>query len=73
VTQHPNEVLHEDCVTPTFKQSLVRIMVWGCIMKGKKGPLVVVIIRGNPGVKKMYPYPYPSKPLPLQRVKGFSG
>jgi hypothetical protein len=42
VTRSPDEEYDEACVVPTFKQSSVRIMVWGCIMKGSKGPLVIL-------------------------------
>lgn len=37
----------ENCVVPRFKQSLVRVMIWACIMKGKKGPLVVLEYLGG--------------------------
>ena len=40
VTRAADEEFHEDCVVPTFKQSPLRVMLWGCIMKGRKGPLV---------------------------------
>jgi len=33
----------------------------------------VVIVRGNPGVFQLYPYPTLHKPLPLSRVQVFSG
>jgi hypothetical protein len=29
--------------------------------------------KGNPWVFLLYPYPYPSKPLPLRGVRGFGG
>ena len=32
----------------------------------------VVIITGNPGVSQGYPYPYPSKPLPAAKGRGFN-
>jgi hypothetical protein len=35
--------------------------------------LLVVIIRGNPGVKSLNPYPTLHKPLPLVKGKGFEG
>jgi hypothetical protein len=34
---------------PTVKQSAIRIMVWGCIMKGRKGPLTLLHYPGGPG------------------------
>lgn len=49
VTRRPDEVLLEDCLVPTFKQSPIRVMVWGCIMDGKKGPLVVLEYPGGKG------------------------
>ncbi|KAE9391691.1 hypothetical protein BT96DRAFT_945185 [Gymnopus androsaceus JB14] len=39
--------LEDDCLVPAFKQSSIRVMVWGCIMKGKKGPLVVLEYPGG--------------------------
>ena len=42
VTRQPDEVLKEDCLVPSFKQSSLRVMIWGCIIKGRKGPLVVL-------------------------------
>ncbi|PPQ72084.1 hypothetical protein CVT25_013905 [Psilocybe cyanescens] len=49
VTRHADEELVEECLVPTFKQSSVRVMVWGCIMEGKKGPLVVLAYPGGKG------------------------
>ena len=49
VTRRSDEVLHEDCVVPTFKQSSLRVMVWGCIIKGRLGPLVVLEYPGGRG------------------------
>ncbi|KAF5337526.1 hypothetical protein D9758_016988 [Tetrapyrgos nigripes] len=49
VTRRPEEEWEEDCLIPTFKQSSIRVMVWGCIMKGKKGPLVVLEYPGGKG------------------------
>ncbi|CAA7265007.1 unnamed protein product [Cyclocybe aegerita] len=36
-------------LAPTFKQSTVRVMVWGCIMEDRKGPLVVLDYPGGKG------------------------
>jgi hypothetical protein len=47
VTRCANEVYNENCVVPTFKQSSVHVMVWGCIMEGRKGPLVVLKYPGG--------------------------
>jgi len=44
-----DEVFHEDCVVPTFKQLPIWVMVWGCIMEGRKGPLVVLEYLGGCG------------------------
>lgn len=49
VTQRPGEEFHEDCVAPIFKQSPIQIMVWGCIMEGKKGPLLALEYTGGKG------------------------
>ena len=49
VTRAANEVYNEDCVVLTFKQSSIRVMVWGCIMERQKGPLVVLEYPGGRG------------------------
>jgi hypothetical protein len=49
VTRRAEEVYHEDCLIPTFKQSPIRIMVWGCIMDGKKGLLIALEYPGGKG------------------------
>jgi len=49
VTRSADEVYNDDCVVPKFKQSSLRIMVWGCIMRGRKGPLVVLEYPGGRG------------------------
>ncbi|KZP21899.1 hypothetical protein FIBSPDRAFT_683098, partial [Athelia psychrophila] len=49
VTRTADEVYDESCVVPKFKQLSLRIMVWGCIMKGRKGPLVVLEYPGGRG------------------------
>jgi len=49
VTRSVDEVFHEDCLVPTFKQSPIRVMVWGCILEGRKGPLVVLDYPGGRG------------------------
>lgn len=48
-TRSPDEEYHEDCVIPTFTKSSVRVMVWGCITYGKKGPLIVLEYPGGKG------------------------
>ena len=49
ITQSTDEEYNEECLVPTFKQSSVHVMIWGCIMKGKKGPLVVLNYPGGKG------------------------
>jgi hypothetical protein len=49
VTQHPDEEYLDKCLVLTFKQSPVCVMVWACIMKGRKGPLVVLEYPGGKG------------------------
>ncbi|KAJ3519633.1 hypothetical protein NMY22_g13113 [Coprinellus aureogranulatus] len=49
VTRRLDERLEEDCLVPTFNQSTVRVMVWGCIMHGEKGPLIVLEYPGGKG------------------------
>jgi hypothetical protein len=49
VTRSADEVYNDDCVVPKFKQSSLRIMVWGCIMRDRKGPLVVLEYPGGRG------------------------
>ena len=50
VTRRADKEYDDNCVIPTFKQSSVQVMVWGCIMKGRKGPLVVLEYPGGRGV-----------------------
>jgi transposase len=49
VTRRADEVLLDECLVLTFKQSLVHVMVWGCIIEGHKGPLVVLEYPGGKG------------------------
>jgi hypothetical protein len=49
VTRRDTEEYNKDCLIPTFKQSSVCVMVWACIMKGKKGPLLVLEYPGGKG------------------------
>lgn len=49
VTRNLLERHDEKCVIGTFTQSPVRVMVWGCIMNGVKGPLVVLEYPGGKG------------------------
>ena len=44
-----DEQLFDECVVPTFKQSAIRVMVWECIVEGRKGPLVVMEYPGGKG------------------------
>ena len=49
VTRTAEEEFDENCIIPTFKQSTIQVMVWGCVVKGKKGPLVVLEYPGGRG------------------------
>lgn len=49
VTRRPDEEFDENCIVPSFKQSPIRIMVWGCIIAGRKGPLLVLDYPGGRG------------------------
>jgi transposase len=49
VTRSAAEAYDEDCLIPTFLQSPIRLMVWGCIMEGRKGPLVILDYPGGKG------------------------
>lgn len=49
VTRRPEEIYNEKCVVPKFKQSSLRVMIWACIMRGKKGPMVVLEYPGGRG------------------------
>lgn len=49
MTRTKDKEFDEDCLVPTFKQSNIWIMVWGCIMKGRKGPLVALEYPGGQG------------------------
>ena len=47
--QSASEGYDEGCLIPTFKQSSICVMVWGCIIGGKKGPLVMLEHPGGHG------------------------
>lgn len=49
ITRRPDEVLREECLVPTFKQSSICVMVWACIIQGRKGPLIVLEYPGGRG------------------------
>ena len=49
ITRRADEELDEGCLVPMFKQSSVRVMVWGCVAQGWKGPLVVLEYPGGKG------------------------
>lgn len=49
VTRTADKEFDEACVVPKFKQSNLRIMAWSCIMKDKKGPIVVLEYPGGRG------------------------
>ncbi|KAF8158854.1 hypothetical protein BJ912DRAFT_866307, partial [Pholiota molesta] len=44
-----DEELFKDCLVPTFKQSPIHVMVWGCIIGGEKGPLIALDYPGGRG------------------------
>jgi transposase len=47
ITRHEDEEWDEDCIVPTFTQSSVCVMVWGCIFRGQKGLLIVLEYPGG--------------------------
>src|SRR6266478_3732256 len=49
ITRRRDERLLGNCLVPAFKQSKLRIMVWGCIAMDRKGPLVVLEYPGGKG------------------------
>lgn len=49
VTRTADEEFDEACVVPKFKQSNLRIMCWSCIMKDKKGPIIILEYPGGQG------------------------
>lgn len=49
VSRKPCEEFDEECTLSSDEQSKIRIMVWGCIMRGRKGPLVVLEYPGGKG------------------------
>ncbi|KAF5328257.1 hypothetical protein D9619_013376 [Psilocybe cf. subviscida] len=49
VTRLPEEKFLKCCTVPTFKQSSIRVMVWGCVISGRKGPLVILDYPGGRG------------------------
>ena len=49
VTRRPGEEFRADCCVAKFTQSSVRVMVWACIMKGRKGLLIVLEYPGGQG------------------------
>lgn len=49
VTRRPDETLDDGCTIKSFKQSNIRVMVWGCIAYDKKGPLLLLDYPGGRG------------------------
>ena len=49
ITQRADEEFSDECLVPTFKQSPICVMVWACIMEGRKGPLLVLEYLGGKG------------------------
>jgi transposase len=42
VWRKPSERFDSSCLTPSFKSGRQTVMVWGCFMWGKRGPLVIM-------------------------------
>jgi transposase len=42
VWRSPSERFHSSCLAPSFKSGRQTVMVWGCFMWGKRGPLVIM-------------------------------
>lgn len=42
MTRQADEIYNDECVVEKFKQSSFRVMILGCIMKGRKGPMTVL-------------------------------
>lgn len=49
MTHRPSEEYLEECLVPVFTQPPLHVMIWGCIMQGRKGPLVVLEYPGGRG------------------------
>jgi len=49
ITRRADKEFLDECLVPTFKQSPIRVMVWACIMEGRKGPLLVLEYPGGRG------------------------
>ena len=59
--------------TPEAELGLVQLVYTCLIQLFHFGVTNLGIIRGNPGVKNLNPYPTHHKPLPLVKGKGFGG
>src|SRR6184192_3269665 len=42
VWRFPSERFNSSCLTPSFKSGRQTVMVWGCFIWGKCGPLVIL-------------------------------
>jgi transposase len=42
VWRNPSERFHSSCIIPSFRSGRQTVMVWGCFMWGKRGPLVIL-------------------------------
>ena len=49
VTRQKDERSLDECLVPAFKQSNVRVMFWGGVAEGRKGPLIVMKYPGGKG------------------------
>lgn len=45
VTRAPSKRFDEDCLIPTFKQLLLWVTIWACIMRGSWGPMGILDYR----------------------------
>ena len=51
VWRKSDEVWNADCLAPTFKSGRVSLMVWGCMVHGRLGPLVILPVGKMNGEK----------------------
>jgi len=64
------EELGDCCASCPITNSIVAIVVMELV---NGGHAQIGIVRGNPGVFQLNPYPTPVKPLPLSRVRVLEG
>lgn len=49
VSREPGEEFADECCVPKLPQNPIRCMVWSVVMRGKKGPLIVLEYPGGKG------------------------